>query len=278
LDVNLEFMTANPAPLNLSLYQQVPTTTFFPTTTNVGQVAAVAQAAQAAQAQQVAVAQAQQVQAAQVAQAQQVAVAQAQAQQVAAAQAQAAAAAQAAAQQQAVQQAVVAAEAASAMAATTAAPTTAMPMMAAFVPAPAPATMAPPIDPAAPDGIDAGISMPDASAADMLPMTAEADPESAERLMRAARDNARPTGPEVKVIADWAERFGKYSVDATVKAMRNVVSQIAREKAEEVIANVFNAKYPNLHVHGVLPPAPAAAPASAAPGATALAPGEKVVG
>merc|ERR1719380_179687 len=116
---------------------------------------------------------------------------------------------------------------------------------------------------------DAGISMPDVDAADLVPMTAEADPEAAERLMRAAKANAQPAGPEVKVIADWAERFGKYSVDATVKAMRNVVSQIAREKAEEVIANVFNAKYPNLHAHGVLPPAPAAAAPSAAPGALA---------
>merc|ERR1719194_160288 len=123
----------------------------------------------------------------------------------------------------------------------------------------------------------AGIDMPDVNAADMLPMTAEADPESAERMMRAAKANAQPAGPEVKVIADWAERFGKYSVDATVKAMRNVVSQIAREKAEEVIANVFNAKYPNLHAHGVLPPPPMSAPAPAAPGA-ALAPGEVVVG
>merc|ERR1719473_2560316 len=80
-------------------------------------------------------------------------------------------------------------------------------------------------------------------------------------MMRAAKANAAPAGPEAKVIADWAERFGQYSVDATVKAMRDVVSQIAREKAEEVIQNVFNEKYPNLHVHGVLPPMPSPAPA-----------------
>jgi len=253
LDVNLQFMTATRAPQNLSLYQQVVvTTTGMPmTTTNAAQLAmAGAVAAQQAQA-------------------------------AAAQQAQAVAASQAVAQQTAIQQAVVAAEAA--MATTTPPPTTAAAMVVPGAPgaapgaAPAGATVAPGVPGA--DVPDAGISMPDVAAADLVPMTAEADPEAAERLMRAAKANAQPTGPEVKVIADWAERFGKYSVDATVKAMRNVVSQIAREKAEEVIANVFNAKYPNLHVHGVLPPAPAAAMAGPAPApAAALAPGEKIVG
>lgn len=111
--------------------------------------------------------------------------------------------------------------------------------------------------------VDAGISIPDIPAADMLPVTAEANPEAAEQMMRAAQQNAAPAGPEAKVIADWAERFGKYSMDATVKAMRDVVSQIAREKAEEVIRNVFDKKYPNLHVHGLLPPMPAPAPGPA---------------
>merc|ERR1719321_801931 len=100
------------------------------------------------------------------------------------------------------------------------------------------------------------MTMPDIPAKDLLPVTAEADPAAAEQMMAAAKRNAAPAGPEAKVIADWAERFGQYSVDATVKAMRDVVGQIAKEKAEEVIKNVFDQKYPNLHVHGLLPPMP----------------------
>merc|ERR550514_2717677 len=120
-----------------------------------------------------------------------------------------------------------------------------------------------------------GMELPGVSAADLLPETAATDPEAAERLKRAAEANAKPAGPEVKVIADWAQKFGQYSVDATVKAMNDVVGQIAREKAEEVIANVFNAKYPNLHAHGVLPPAPVTVPAPAGAPGGAPAPGRR---
>lgn len=250
--VGSQTVTAFPAHQTFSLYQQLPTipTTALPTTTNVMQLAAEVQAIQAAQAN--------------AAMAQQAAMAQAQAVQAAQAQA-----AQAAVIQQ--QQMAAAATA-----------TTAAPIMPGILGAPAAAPGAA-LGPAAggtppPGGgeMATGMELPGVSAADLLPETAATDPEAAERLKRAAEANAKPAGPEVKVIADWAQKFGQYSVDATVNAMRNVVGQIAREKAEEVIANVFNAKYPNLHVHGVLPPAPMSAPAPA-PGA-ALAPGEGVVG
>merc|ERR1719379_512286 len=119
------------------------------------------------------------------------------------------------------------------------------------------------------------MNLPDVPAADLLPVTAETDPEAAEQMMDAAKRNAAPAGPEAKVIAAWAERFGKYSVDATGKAMRDVVGQIAKEKAEEVIKNVFDSKYPNLHVAGILPPmpAPAPGPGPAAPAPPPLGPG-----
>merc|ERR1719321_1180252 len=134
-------------------------------------------------------------------------------------------------------------------------------------PAPAPAAV-PPVDPAAVPADDAAMTMPSVKATDMFPGL---PPEAAEALMKAAEANAAPAGgPEAKVIANWAERFGGFAVGATVKAMRDVVSKIAREKAEEVIAQVFHSKYPNLHVHGLLPPMPAPAPG---PPMVAMAPG-----
>lgn len=141
---------------------------------------------------------------------------------------------------------------------------TAAPAMPVVLGAPAPAPVAPP----PPPSDDPAMRMPSVKATDMFPGL---PPDAAEALMKAAEQNAAPAGgPEAQVIADWAERFGGFAVGATVKAMRDVVSKIAREKAEEVIAQVFHSKYPNLHVHGLLPPMPAPAPG---PAMVALAPG-----
>jgi len=142
---------------------------------------------------------------------------------------------------------------------------TAAPAMPVVLGAPAPAPVAPPPPP---PSDDPAMQMPSVKATDMFPGL---PPEAAEALMKAAEQNAAPAGgPEARVIADWAERFGGFAVGATVKAMRDVVSKIAREKAEEVIAQVFHSKYPNLHVHGLLPPMPAPAPG---PPMVAMAPG-----
>lgn len=242
LDVQQQFAhgQATPFTKDLLLYQQFPTTTTgYPATTDAAQLAAYAATIQAQQA----------------------------------AAAQAAVAAQTAAAQQA---ALAAAPTTPAPVATpppgvTGPPPTGPPPPG-VLPGAAPVA-APAVAPIQPTSQDAaamgGMSMPDVDAKDLLPMTAETDPEAAERLAAAAKANAAPAGPEAAVIAEWAERFGKYSMDATVAAMRNVVGQIAREKAEEVISNVFASKYPNLHV-AVLPPMPGPGPA---PGpAPALAP------
>jgi len=224
-----------PATKDLLFYQQFPTSTGFPTTTDAAQLATYAASIQAQQA--------------------------------------TAAQAAIAAQQAAAQQAAAAAATpgpttvAPTLPAATAAPAAAAPpMIAAAAPGmmPGAAPVTAPVAPAK-TSVDAaamgGMTMPDIDAKDLLPMTAETDPDAAERMMAAAKANAAPAGPEAAVIAEWAERFGKYSMDATVAAMRNVVGQIAREKAEEVISNVFASKYPGLHVTGVLPPMPYPGPA-----------------